>query len=338
MSLHNLPSVKHLLVLPHLRVQNANAISSPLTHGFPAITAFMGWMWALERKARARGLPVRFSAVGVVCHNHQELVTDEGFVRTFRLTRNPVGKDGSTAAIVEEGRIHLEISLVLAVHGDLWDEDPAAAGQMIPALMELVHSLRLAGGSVLPVPGSNVRRSQPFAVHLTGTEQQMAEAFSTLRRAVLPGFALVSRDDLIQTRLQALLAEQPDATRLDAWLSLARINWRYHPPEQDSKAARDKAWWHDRAGLGWVVPIPVGYGALGPLHDPGAVANARDATTPFRFVESLYSVGQWISPHRLQDPVQMLWFADTRQDTGLYRCRNFFSPAAEAADEDYDFN
>ena len=31
--------------LPHLRIQNANAISSPLTHGFPSITAFTGLMW-----------------------------------------------------------------------------------------------------------------------------------------------------------------------------------------------------------------------------------------------------------------------------------------------------
>ena len=44
------PEFTHLLVLPRLRVQNANAISSPLPHGFPAMTAFLGLMWALERK------------------------------------------------------------------------------------------------------------------------------------------------------------------------------------------------------------------------------------------------------------------------------------------------
>jgi CRISPR-associated protein Csy2 len=35
-----LPDSQGLLVLPHLRIQNANAISSPLTHGFPSMTAF----------------------------------------------------------------------------------------------------------------------------------------------------------------------------------------------------------------------------------------------------------------------------------------------------------
>jgi len=33
-----------ILVLPHLRIQNANAIATPLTHGFPSITAFTGLM------------------------------------------------------------------------------------------------------------------------------------------------------------------------------------------------------------------------------------------------------------------------------------------------------
>ena len=105
-----------LLVLPRLRIQNANAISSPLTHGFPSITAFTGLMWALERKlAQADApIPLHLHAVGVICHHHQEQAT-QGYVRSFNLTRNPVDKDGSTAAIVEEGRIHLEITLVFTV-------------------------------------------------------------------------------------------------------------------------------------------------------------------------------------------------------------------------------
>ena len=68
------PSFDYLMVLPHLRVQNANAVSSPLTHGFPSMTAFLGLMWALERRCRAAGLDLAFRAVGVVCHDHQEQV------------------------------------------------------------------------------------------------------------------------------------------------------------------------------------------------------------------------------------------------------------------------
>ena len=41
--------LNHLLVLPRLRIQNANAISSPMTWGFPAMSAFIGAIQALER-------------------------------------------------------------------------------------------------------------------------------------------------------------------------------------------------------------------------------------------------------------------------------------------------
>ena len=56
-----------VLVLPRLRVQNANAISSPMTWGFPSITAFIGMMHALARRLPDSGL--EFRGVGVICHS-----------------------------------------------------------------------------------------------------------------------------------------------------------------------------------------------------------------------------------------------------------------------------
>lgn len=50
--MNELPVSNGLLIIPHLRVQNANAISSPLTWGFPAISAFIGLMQAVERKLK----------------------------------------------------------------------------------------------------------------------------------------------------------------------------------------------------------------------------------------------------------------------------------------------
>ncbi|PWN57214.1 type I-F CRISPR-associated protein Csy2 [Abyssibacter profundi] len=321
------PSFDYLMVLPHLRVQNANAVSSPLTHGFPSMTAFLGLMWALERRCRAAGLDLTFRAVGVVCHDHQEQVSDDWFVKSFRLTRNPIDKHGKTAAIVEEGRIHLELSLVFAVESERWLRDPDARQADTGTVAELVSQMRVAGGTIMPPENPTWHRYQPYSEPMHGEKRW--ESFRKLRMRWLPGFTLVSRDELIDTRLAELHEDDAEATRLDAWLSLCRINWRYETPEKDTAQARRDAWKHDRDGLGWIVPIPVGYGALGDVYPAGAVANARDASTPFRFVESLYSVGQWISPHRLHDPQQMLWYADSQPDNGLYRCRNDFLPTPE---------
>jgi CRISPR-associated protein Csy2 len=328
------PHFDHLLVLPRLRVQNANAISSPLTHGFPSMTACLGMTWALERKTRAAGLDLAFKAVGAVCHDHQEQVTEGGFVKSFRLTRNPVGKDGGTAAIVEEGRIHLELSLVFAVRSERWRREPETRDADIAAVAELLAGMRIAGGSLLPPAQPGRSRDRPWVIDLTGTEDDQVAAFRKARMRLLPGFALVSRDDLLDSRLAELQAEHPSATRLDAWLSLSRINWRYQRSDKEGKGE----WVNDRKGQGWIVPIPVGYGALGELHAAGSVANTRDTTTPFRFVESLYSAGEWISPHRLQAPRQLLWYADSQPDNGLYRCRNDYRSNADPFEQLYDFD
>lgn len=321
------PHFDHLLVLPRLRVQNANAVSSPLTHGFPSITAFLGLMWALERKTRAAGLDLQFNAVGVVVHDHQEQVTDNGFVHAFRLTRNPLNSDGGSAAIVEEGRILLDVSVVLAVQSQaLFDEQaaPAIAAQV----RDLLARMRVAGGTLVhsPVPPG---RQRPYVVSLTGDAEGRERLFDQLKMRLLPGFVLVERSDLLEQRHQALQVERADVTRLDAWLSLSRINWHWQTDGSHGE------WRHDRRDLGWVVPIPVGYGALGDLQPPGSVTNSRDRETTFRFVESLCGIGQWLSPHRLHSPQQLLWYADSRPEDGLYRCRNDYRSTPV---HDFDFD
>lgn len=300
----------HVLVIPRLRVQNANAISSSLTHGFPSITAFLGLTWALERKLKEAGLELPLNSIGVVCHDHQELVTDDGFVKTFRLTRNPLDRTGKTAAIVEEGRIHLEISLVF---NTFIEEDSAKWSENnLPLIMETLYSMRVAGGTLLLPEKPWLRRYQPV--------MEPVENLAKICRKLLPGFALVERHDLLELRYSELQQQNPDSTKLDALLSLSRINWHYQQNEEG-----EGAWQHDRTGLGWIVPIPVGYGALAGAQPAGNVPSARDQVTPFRFVESLYSIGQWVAPHRLTRPEQLFWYADSQPDAGLYRCCNQYS-------------
>lgn len=335
-----------ILVLPRLRIQNANAIASPLTHGFPSITAFTGLMWALERKLAHAGVPLRLHAVGVVCHHHQEQVT-QGYVRSFNLTRNPVDKDGSTSAIVEEGRTHLQISLVLAVSEKRGPGMPPALVQGNDAqLAEWAHQaghilagMRVAGGSVLPsrpVPGTRVR---PWMAIVPDDPVAAATEFRRWRRQWLPGFALVGRDDLLAQRLQHLRTTQPDTTLLDAWLHAARFNHQPLPSADGTPAPDGKVNWGDplRAkGSGWVVPISVGYAALTAEHTAGSVRNARDATVPLRFVESVYSLGEWVSPHRLHSLEQLLWHAETDEAQGLYRCRNGYQPDSGSPTDNLD--
>lgn len=323
------PYFEQVLVLPRLCVQNANAISSPLTHGFPAISAFVGLMWNLERQTRAAGLDVQFNGVGVVAHDVEEQVTDSRYVSAFRLTRNPIGKDGKTAAIVEEGRMHLDISLLFAVQSQQLQDDMQAQS-VVQKVAELLANMRIAGGSVLP---STSPRARPYFIPISADGDGRDRLFRQLKMRLLPGFALVERQDLLDERLDALKARDQTATPLDAWLSLSRFNWQWQPESDDSSKG---AWQHDRKGRGWLVPIPVGYAGLSELHPAGSVSNARDTSTDFRFVESVYGMGQWLGSHRLQEAQQLFWYADYEAESGLYRYRNHYSTTTSTIEYDYD--
>lgn len=341
-------STKGLLVLPHLRVQNANAISSQMTHGFPSITAFTGLMRALERKLTLADVPLRFLKVGVICHQHQEQVND-GYVKTFRLTRNPVDKTGGTAAIVEEGRTHLDLTLIFQVQQKagvdggtplLVQGNDDALAELAAKALQALASMRVAGGSVLlsrPAPG---RFTRPSLAVLPDDAKERDKNFHVWRRQWLPGFALVGRDDLVPARLKRLRETHPEATALDAWLDLSRFNYRAEQEGDD--AANHRVRWRDPdrgKGSGWIVPIPVGYVGLSGLHKPGEVLNARDSDTPLCFVESVYSMGEWISPHRIDNVEALLWHAETDEANQLYRCRNGYVTSDETDNDDfYDYD
>ncbi len=331
------PTHPALLELPRLRVQNANAISSPLTWGFPAITAFTGFMTALARRLGPEA-GISLQGVGVVCHGFEAQVTQGGYTRSFALTRNPVLADGSTAAIVEEGRVHLDITLVLSAELAHRYLDDSARAELAAHIDHLVAGMRLAGGSVMPpLPGQFQQPPRPRLSLLAGEAEARSSQFKRMRRRWLPGFALVLRDDLLQAHWAELQTRHPPATLLDAWLDMSRINHR--ATRRPLADAPDQADWATDSRPGWLVPMPVGFAALSELHAPGSVAGVRDPAVPFRFVESVYGIGQWISPHRLQDTQDLLWH--TRHDTasGLYRCLNHFkavTPTTAEAEADPD--
>jgi len=310
-----------LLLLPRLQVQNVNAISGPLTWGFPSPTAFAGFVHALERRLRSetKAMEKGLDGVGIICHDFDPQIAQPSGRRTqvFRLTRNPVGKDGAPTALVEEGRAHMEVSLLIAVKDELGESD----GERWATLAHRVaQGMRLAGGSILPARDGerHQARWQPLPDHLDGQR----ETFSKLRRRLLPGFALVQRDDLLVERLAELRLHQAGASALDALLDLSRLNFE---PTTANPDKPEEVLWQARKRPGWLVPLAIGYAGISPRYQPGEVDNARDQITPFRFVESLYSLGEWVGPHRLENLQQLLWHTKEDTENGIYRCINRYS-------------
>jgi CRISPR-associated protein Csy2 len=303
------------LVLNRIRVQNANLISSPLTWGFPAPSAFTGFVHNLERELGGRGL--QFPGVGIVCHDVEPQTSGRAFTQALCLTRNPLHHTGRSPAIVEEGRAHLSVSLVLPVAGEDAPVTETQAKSLASEVASLALSRRLAGGSIWPAEGTATLRATGYV----WTDAQAA--WRRIRRQLLPGFALIERSALLARHTARLKAENPRHTALDALLDLIALH--YTPASSNPE---DKAPWPPatRREKGWLVPVPAGYAAISELYPPGRVKNARDPRVPLRFVESVLTLGEWRSPHRLPNLDALLWRHEADSEKGVYRVRNGYVP------------
>ena len=118
--------MKRILFIPHIKVQNANGLSSPYTIGFPAMTAWLGAVHALQRMLNQNTFnDLQFKSTAVIVHAI-DLQTYKGrgdFVHSIIGTSNPLDKNGKRPAFIEEARCHLDVSLVIEYQGAGKDEE-----------------------------------------------------------------------------------------------------------------------------------------------------------------------------------------------------------------------
>lgn len=311
-----------LLILRNIRVENANTVTG-LTWGFPAISNFLGFAHALSRKLPA-DLGLQLEGCGVICHNQQiQSHQPRGWGdHVFGLTRNPLTREEKSPAFNEEGRMHMTVSLLIPVVGMLdADSDPK---ELETRIEQLALSQRLAGGTIISIEAVNVREPPEDAEGLQKFERKQL-------RKLLPGFALVQRADLLAEHTGQCLEKDPEAEPLDAWLDFSAIKFRAERPEGDVDEQAPAEWRYvPKPGGGWLVPIATGYRGISELYDPDAVARSRDSTTPFRFVESVYSIGEWLSPHRVTRLNNLIWRYQAEPESGWYLCRNLYQGKTKA--------
>lgn len=110
--------MKAYLLISHLRIHNANAMSSTLTIGVPAMTAWLGAVHALERKLgerRSRLWRIRLVKTAVSYHktNLQIYKGPGDYVNSLVGTANPLNEKGERPSFIEDARIHLSVSLLI---------------------------------------------------------------------------------------------------------------------------------------------------------------------------------------------------------------------------------
>ncbi|RCX07497.1 type I-F CRISPR-associated protein Csy2 [Marinomonas foliarum] len=299
-----------LLVIRHLKVEGVNAIAG-LTWGFPSMTSFLGLTHALQRKVQARvSDKLTLTGCAVICHasqvqSHSNNMSRENY---FALTRNPLTKDGSTAPFNEEGKMRMDVSLLIELSGPT---PPDIEEMLVEFTEDALFTSRVAGGAVHSI-GDIELITDIGAINRERTTRK------SFLRKLLPGFALVSRDDVLQDHM-----DKSQKSPLDAFLD-------FSIRKMSSKPKGGKAeWTTDRLDYtGWLKPIMVGYQGISDVYEAGQVEHVRDRSCPVLFVESIYSLGQWISPHRIDDLKHLFWHQEHQADNALYLCKNDYKPEA----------
>ncbi|WP_432463658.1 type I-F CRISPR-associated protein Csy2 [Agarivorans sp. QJM3NY_33] len=295
------------LLLKKLNVQNANAIAG-LTYGFPAVTNFLGFAHALSRQLSER-LGISLGGVAVISHrNHVHARQPKGWGDyVFALTRNPLTQQGNTAPINEEGRMNMQVSLLIEIEG-LVAGDQTTEQALQEHVQQTIPSMRLAGGQITDFASCEILNDDD--------SQQKA-----LRR-LMPGFVLLDRSDYLEAHYLALKAKQQDTCLFNAWCDFSKLKYQATPleeqplehkqgePRQQAESPSTiKAKWDylPKPNAGYLVPIAAGYYAISELYSPGEVSCVRDETVPVAFAETAYSVGEWQSVHRLKDINLSIW-------------------------------
>ncbi len=310
---------KKMLVLPHIRIHNANALSSPFTIGFPAMTSWLGATHALQRKLNEQGIAVGFSATGVVSHQ-MDLQTYRGendFVSYIAGTGNPLDKNCSRSSFIVEARCHLDISLLVELVGINQEQENMLKDQITHLLNTRI---KIAGGDI------QTFNIPEILVVKEGDETDLRK----MMRKLTPGYVLIERRDLM---IEAMEQGQDALEALIDYLAI------HHSCEQNDKG--EVTWSRARKARkdkpsGWIVPIATGFHGISEL---GKAKNQRDPEIHHRFAESLVTLGEFKMPHRFNTVDSLLWHCYTDKENYLYQCRqvesNQFHHVAETIEEEF---
>lgn len=299
------------IVLERVSIQNANAIGG-FTWGFPAITNFLGFTHALSRKIPLKH-NVNLAGCGVVSHEHQTHTYQPYSNYEFIQQKCPAkGKKVVNPPIIEEGKMNLTVSLIIAVDDDYRFKGAQADHDFYEKEIEsLCYQQRLAGGTILSIQSVTI---------YSGEEKNI---LNKIKRLLMPGFILMDQSSYLEQRFLALQKKDNSAELLDAWLDFSTLKYKATPilKEDEKITEKTKANWEvqPKPFTGWLVPIMTGYKAISEVYPAGDVGNVRDEETNTCFVEPVHSIGEWKGFYRIEKISDCIWKYE--YDKEWYLCK-----------------
>ncbi len=318
------------LILSKVSVQNANAIAG-FTWGFPAISGFLGFTHALNRKlsnAYQGKFDTELSGCAVISHEYAHKVyrpspksTDVEFLQSKNPPVLAKHKKGSPP-IIEEGKMNLTVSLVIKLDSSLPTSDEIKVFKQ--AVSVSVASMRMVGGTILNIGKVEV---------LTHSDDK---SLQKIKRLISPGFILKDRSEYLREHFEKLKSQNKEQELFDAWLDYSALKRKADPKLVDDETLSEntKADWNyiKKPHSGWLVPLMTGFKALGDLLPAGEVGHTRDKETPAQFVEAIHSIGEWINTYKIKQLNEFIWHYEYSYP--WYLCRQInITPITDEASE-----
>ena len=306
--------MRYYLAIPDIKIHNANAMSSSYTIGFPAMTAWLGAMHALQRRLRQAGFSdIVLKKIAVSCHKCDLQVYKDVHDRNFSIigTANPLKKKGSSferPPFMEEARCHLSVSILVEIDGYAQDKSK----ELINSVKRSLYRMKIAGGDIEPnIKEDNKREYKKKELKIIN-DVDYSNFRKKVNQLMMPGFMLVERSDL--------LTKVSGKDNLDSLIQALSVNVSVERNEKNVITSFKSK--KILANSGWLVPAVVGFKDLtGKM----IVANQRDYDYDHYFVEPLVTLGEFIMPYRCENIDSLMWFYDYDAVNGLYLCKNNYS-------------
>ena len=301
------------LLFKGIEVEGANALSGNLTYGTPAITSIKGAFHAMSRKMLANKTSAHLEAglrgVMIACHECHVSASRAESYREYHFSQQKPApttssdlskmKVGTLPSIIQQAQCYVKMSFVVEV---VSSENLSKADKTLleEEAFKYIQTQRMAGGSVRCF---NSKDKVKFIeqVDLNSLPYQLTNCN-----------ILVDASDAMQD----LIVKNPSMPPTDILIDVASV---HHTP-----VSRNGIEWHsDRITdqYGWIVPISVGYHGISPRFKAGLLENSRTNDNDSQYVESVYSLGRWINPHKLQLENKLsaaFWYYDHDVDNALY--------------------
>ena len=236
-----------------------------------------------------------------------------------------------TPPIIEEGKMDLTISLLLQCKQVLSGVDEQKKLYQ-KSLKKWVYQARLVGGSI-----TNIKNISFW------TEES---DLNKLKRKLLPSFVLLDATSTLEKHVEQSKIDDPNSDLFDLWTDFFAYKAESKIDEDQSTVQwvrKDKP-----NPRGWFVPLMIGFKGISPLYEGQEVEHHRDPRYPFRFVESVHSIGEWRSTHRIQNLSDLIWRYHIEDEWYLCQQKQNFQaniepieqpqPALDDGSFNFDFN